>query len=571
MSSGSSKRSISSSRSSVDATDPDYAASLSSQCSNKNVELKESRNGICYTRKRKNTSFSDVSSSVVQEEQTKNETVDMACENQSTRGTNLEQMDNTIDKKKTRKKRSRCSRGANSRNDQAGGRPATIYAWLIDSKTVKDTRIFQCKEENEKSKNKGKIRRGGIECDCCNELITAAEFCDHSDMKTESPYEKISAFKGPHCTLLSLVARAWEKPEESQRRKSNIVFAKANAADLHDDACMICADGGNLMCCENCNSTYHYNCVDLEEEPEDCYYCPYCVCKFCENVAQENENVLTCPLCARKYHWDCHLQNEPEQIDINSAPCAPYCKKSCKEIFENLEQIVGVQKELGDGYSWTLLHNTEQDSGSVYIEDTYKRTMCHAKLAVAYKLMNDCFCNIKDRHTKIDVLQSVVYNCSANFNRIDFKGFYTAILEKGDEVITAACLRIHGTKLAEMPFVGTSEVYRGRGMCRRLLSAIESRLSFLKVGSLMIPSTPSRISTWTNSYGFQPLEDGMRKEIMKCNTLMFHDSTRLQKPLIPSELSSVVLKETGNEQDAHLLSHPRWEEFLDLNVIPTQL
>ncbi|KAK4364474.1 hypothetical protein RND71_015832 [Anisodus tanguticus] len=206
-------------------------------------------------------------------------------------------------------------------------------------------------------------------------------------------------------------------------------------------------------------------------------------------------------------------------------------------IYDKLERgIIGIENELDRSYKWTLLQNTDDGSG-INIEDHYQRTMCHSKLVVARRLMEDCFEQIIDRHTRIDVIKSVVYNCGSNFNRVNFRGFYTAILEKGEEIISAATIRIHGTKLAEMPFIATNKEYRRKGMCRKLMVAIESALCYLKVEKLVIPSVTERIGTWIEKYGFHLIKSPLPKEIKLHNTLMFHDSKRLQKDLLPSALA----------------------------------
>jgi len=45
------------------------------------------------------------------------------------------------------------------------------------------------------------------------------------------------------------------------------------------DYCLVCDDGGVLICCDECSGTYHLDCLDppLKSIPEDKWYCPKCV------------------------------------------------------------------------------------------------------------------------------------------------------------------------------------------------------------------------------------------------------------------------------------------------------
>ncbi|PIN13534.1 Histone acetyltransferase [Handroanthus impetiginosus] len=390
---------------------------------------------------------------------------------------------------------------------------ATIFSWLIDVGIVQeDVKIFSMDE-----KNKGKIKRDGILCLCCNKILSVANFLVHKGVICDKPYENVYLAYKKDFSLLYYMTKAWNKLEERKWRKMNVIETKDNASDFYDDACMICADGGILMCCEECNSTYHQVCMGVEDVPEGSWYCPYCVCKFCAEPAHENDWLLDCPQCRKRYHWECHQMIEQRNLDLNSIPIAPFCLRSCKEVCDKLARnMVGKRNELDEGYSWTLLHHME-DGSRMFIEDKHLRTMCNSKLAIARRLMEECFEPIQD---------------SANFNRIDFKGFYTAILEKDDEIISVASLRIHGTKLVEMPFIATSEAYRCKGMCRKLMDAIESALCDLNVENLIIPSIPERIESWIERYGFCHLDESMKKEIMVHNTLMFHDSIIISRWII---------------------------------------
>ncbi|PWA59542.1 exostosin-like protein [Artemisia annua] len=246
------------------------------------------------------------------------------------------------------------------------------------------------------------------------------------------------------------------------------------------------------------------------------------------NVCGHQDGIL---VCCDSFHRSC--VKKVKDLNINSSSLY-FCGTKCREIHTKLNKSLPKKKSFGkktqlqDGFSFSLLKSYDLRKRLNKIDPI--KAECKAKLAQAFDILNQCFLPSVDAINNTNIIQHLVYNQGSHIRRLSYSGFFIAILEKDDEVISTATIRIHGNKLAEMPFVGTREKYWGKGMCRHLLDSIENVLGSFGVEELVLPSTSTEetLQIWTK-LGFKPLKESTKQTMKYMSVAVFAGTTILQK------------------------------------------
>ncbi|KAL3503135.1 hypothetical protein ACH5RR_037584 [Cinchona calisaya] len=411
----------------------------------------------------------------------------------------------------------------------------TLLSWLIHSGVVSLNEVVQYRNPKADIVVKdGFVTRDGILCKCCDKMLSISEFKHHAGFRLNRPCLNLFMESGKPFTLCQL--EAWSAEYKARKGVPRIV--QVEDMDENDDSCGRCGNGGELICCDNCPSTFHQACLFAQEIPEGNWYCPQCTCRICADLVDNKDSsrppgTLKCLQCENRYHEAC-LQERG--IKLEMASDIWFCSESCQEVYSGLQSQIGILNLLSDGFCWTLLKCIHGDQ-KVHSAQRFValKAECNSRLAVALTIMEECFLPMVDPRTGIDMIPQVVYNWGSQFARLNYDGFYTVVLEKNDILMSIASIRIHGVTVAEMPLIATCSKYRRQGMCRRLLNSIELMLRSLKVKKLVISAIPGLVETWTEGFGFKPLEDNEKRCLSNINLMVFPGTVWLKKLLCENE------------------------------------
>jgi hypothetical protein len=208
----------------------------------------------------------------------------------------------------------------------------TILTWLIDAGFLSDReKVFYVPGDGGADKVvTGVVTRTGVHCSCCDAVVPLPVFAAHAGRDPrQRPWEKLLVVSGN--SLLRCMQEAWEKERvktfqsqqklraamEQEQEKSSLarrrllakerkgvlerivspkMKVRTGEKDSSDDACGVCADGGELLCCDSCPCTFHPECLGIKVFELICFFlCFFRIIMFLNTSKIMFLNSLTLP------------------------------------------------------------------------------------------------------------------------------------------------------------------------------------------------------------------------------------------------------------------------------------
>ncbi|XP_022944249.1 uncharacterized protein LOC111448757 [Cucurbita moschata] len=436
----------------------------------------------------------------------------------------------------------------------------------------------------------------GIFCSCCNSEVSPSQFEAHAGWASRrKPYLHIYTSNGVSLHELSISL--------SKGRKFS--------SNDNDDLCSICADGGDLLCCDGCPRAFHRDCVPLPCIPTGTWYCKYCQNLFQkEKFVEHNANavaagrvagvdpieqittrcirivktmevevggcalcrchdfsksgfgprtVILCDQCEKEFHVGCLKEHNME--NLKELPQGKwFCCPECNRINSALEKLVALGGEKLPESILVSVQKKIEDKGSASINNLKIRWRVlnwkmspsdetRSLLSKAVSIFHDCFDPIVDPASGRDFIPSMLYG--RNIRGQEFGGIYCAVLTVNESVVSAGIFRIFGIEVAELPLVATDTNFQGQGYFQSLYSCIERFLGFLNVKNLVLPAADEAESLWINKFGFSksPPEEVM--EYKRHYQMMIFQGTSVLQKAIPQYrvINNSVSQTQGGEEE----------------------
>jgi Tify domain binding domain len=132
----------------------------------------------------------------------------------------------------------------------------TVLRLLMNTGILSVNSKIQYRNSKGNKVKQGKLTRYGVLCQCCGETLTMSGFQIHASGSSGNP--DLNLFLGTDKPYLMCLFKAWSVEYKGRRERMRI---KDGDADRNNDICGLCGDGGELVCCDSCPSSFHETCL----------------------------------------------------------------------------------------------------------------------------------------------------------------------------------------------------------------------------------------------------------------------------------------------------------------------